>query len=271
MLTFPRHPASTRTCSFCCTDSASQVVSHIDACTFLTLCLCPLTGDTHKPFAHLGKSLNLPQTAVLSLQAPGRVPLLEEEAYCWWPSFTELGERESPPTAPPLQWPKLILVLARVKTVIHNPNPTKTLTLLLRVLEHLATPSRDGTPGWKPSQIHLFGFAQGGSCAGELALAWSRQRRLSTAGAGTTREDDKGEDLGSIVTVSAPLLSHPTVSSKSGTKVLLMTRRGEQRMVGSSSWRKGFENVQEVTLASGEGMLRGQSEWMEVMRCGLHG
>ena len=52
-------------------------------------------GDTKAPFASLATSLNLPQTATLSLQGPQRVPLLEEEAYQWWPSFDELGECES--------------------------------------------------------------------------------------------------------------------------------------------------------------------------------
>lgn len=49
-------------------------------------------GDTHLPFSTLGKSLNLPQTAVLSLRGPERVPLLEEEAWSWWMSFDPLGE-----------------------------------------------------------------------------------------------------------------------------------------------------------------------------------
>ena len=52
-------------------------------------------GDTKVPFTGLAKSLNLPQTATLSLQGPQRVPLLEEEAYQWWHSFDELGESTS--------------------------------------------------------------------------------------------------------------------------------------------------------------------------------
>ncbi|ORY84672.1 hypothetical protein BCR35DRAFT_290214 [Leucosporidium creatinivorum] len=185
-------------------------------------------GDTYKPFAQLGTSLNLPQTAVLSLQAPGRVPLLEEEAWCWWPSFDELGE------------------------LIPNPNPSSTLSLLLRILTHLISTS-PGSPSWSPSSIHLFGFAQGGTCAGELSLAFTRSTKLS---------------LGSAVVVSAPLLSHPTVEEgkRSEMKVLLCSRKGEERAVGAGSWRKGFKEVKEVPLARGEGMLRGQSEWMEVMR-----
>lgn len=164
--------------------------------------------------------------------------------------------------------------------VIPNPNPTETITLLLRVLEYLTDPaSSPHAPAWQPSQIHLFGFAQGGSCAGELALAWSRQHRLREISSTTTtssdsnsglnghNEQEQEQDLGSIVAVSAPLLSHPTVSRKSHTKVLLTIRRGEERMVGASSWSKGFESVQTVNLGQGgQGMLRGQSEWIEVMR-----
>lgn len=59
--------------------------------------LPPRAGDTAKPFAQLGRSLNLPQTAVLALQAPKQIPLLEEEAYQWWDSFDQLGDGENPP------------------------------------------------------------------------------------------------------------------------------------------------------------------------------
>jgi len=53
-------------------------------------------GDTALPFFELGKELQqtLPQTAILSIQAPMRVPLLEEEAWMWWESFDCLGERK---------------------------------------------------------------------------------------------------------------------------------------------------------------------------------
>ncbi|POY76437.1 A/B superfamily hydrolase [Rhodotorula taiwanensis] len=191
-------------------------------------------GDTAKPFAHLGQSLNLPQTAVLALQAPARIPLLEEEAYQWWDSFDHLGE------------------------VIQNPNPTETLALLTKVLEHLVAPPTAVPPGcgWLPSQIHLFGFAQGASCAGELALAWSRSRPAA-------------EHLASLVSVSAPLLSHPTLSTPAATKVGLVFRSGEERATGAASWRKGFKDVREIKLPGGrgrEGMPRGMDEWRDIMR-----
>jgi len=52
-------------------------------------------GDSRTPFLALGHSLQrtLPQTAMLSVQAPLRVPLLEEDAWMWWESFDSLGER----------------------------------------------------------------------------------------------------------------------------------------------------------------------------------
>lgn len=39
-------------------------------------------------------------------------------------------------------------------------------------------------------------------------------------------------------------------------------------MVGGNGWKRGFEDVKEVVLGSGrgDGMLRGEGEWREVMR-----
>ncbi|SCV73468.1 BQ2448_7394 [Microbotryum intermedium] len=100
-------------------------------------------GDSHTPFFKLGQSLSLPQTAILSIRAPLRVPLLEEEAWQWWPSFDDLGQ------------------------VIPNPNPTSTLRLLTQVLDHLLT-----TCNWHSSQLHFFGNSQGATCASELVLQY---------------------------------------------------------------------------------------------------
>lgn len=62
--------------------------------------LCPKLmpsklGDTDKPFFKLGQSLNLPQTAVLSVRGLKRIPLLEEDAFQYWDSFDDLGESAS--------------------------------------------------------------------------------------------------------------------------------------------------------------------------------
>lgn len=137
--------------------------------------------------------------------------------------------------------------------MIRNPNPTITLKLLLSVLHYLT----NSTPNWEPSSIHLFGFAQGGSCAAELCLAFS----TSTSTPTTT-----SSSLGSLVTISGPLLSHPTLSKKAQTKVLVVGRKGEERIMGVGSFKKGFEDVKECSLSRGEGMLRGREDWEPVMK-----
>jgi hypothetical protein len=159
-----------------------------------------------------------------------------------------------------------------IPAVIRNPNPSATLHLLTKVVRYLTAPlpssatppsSSSSAPppgtglGWSPSQIHLFGYAQGGSCAAEFALSWSRSHPQTP--------------LGSVVAVSAPLLSHPTLSQKSKTKVALVYRKSvqEEREVAVSSWKKGFEVVKEIKLEGDrgrEGMPRGMDEWREIMR-----
>lgn len=60
-------------------------------------------GDHMAPFTTLGRSLQntLPQTAVMSVQAPKKVPFLDDEHACmWWDSFDPFGERESRFPAP---------------------------------------------------------------------------------------------------------------------------------------------------------------------------
>ncbi|GAA5838997.1 hypothetical protein JCM3766R1_004551 [Sporobolomyces carnicolor] len=199
-------------------------------------------GDTCKPFAQLGKSLNLPQTAILSLQAPSQIPLLEEPAFQWWDSFDPLGE------------------------MIPNPNPTKALELMSKVIEHLTSPSGSN---WALAEIHLFGFAQGAQLAGELALHLARPRPTASS---TTTTTTTRESIGSIVAVSGGLLSHPTMPESSKpdhTRVCVVYRKGEERQVGLASWKKGYKVVTEVKLDSGrgrEGMPRGFDEWKEIMR-----
>ncbi|WFD33463.1 hypothetical protein MCUN1_000276 [Malassezia cuniculi] len=98
-------------------------------------------GDSSAPFMRLGKTLQrtLPQTAVLSVNAPRRVPLLEEEAWMWWDSFDTLGE-----------------------------NPRHAIGALAGLLSYIHE------LGWPQERIHLFGYAQGGSLALETLVAERR-------------------------------------------------------------------------------------------------
>ncbi|KAG0149880.1 hypothetical protein CROQUDRAFT_39297 [Cronartium quercuum f. sp. fusiforme G11] len=202
-------------------------------------------GDTPKPFTNLAKTLKLPQTAFLILRAFERVPLLEEEAYQWWDSFDSLtGE------------------------LVQNPNPSKTLSQLNHILNHLTSEKI----GWHPSSIHLFGFAQGGSCAAEFVLHWTRNHKKTVKG--TDRDKELiPPTLGSLVTISGPLLSLPTISSdaRSQTPTLLWVRKHQDSMGRwRASFSKGFAFVEYFTASVAgedgqESMPRGR-EWEPVMQ-----
>lgn len=107
-------------------------------------------GDNDRGFFNLGQNLQrtLPQTAVLTLQAPLRVPFLEGDHWMWYPSFDQFAE------------------------LLTKPNPTETVANLTCVLQHLVEKC-----GWKSSSIHIFGFGQGATLALETMVHWSRAKQ----------------------------------------------------------------------------------------------
>ncbi|KAF5352040.1 hypothetical protein D9758_009436 [Tetrapyrgos nigripes] len=222
-------------------------------------------GDTHIPFSKLGRQFKLPQTAVIAIRAPEQVPFLYEEAYQWYTSFDPLGE------------------------LISRPNPTPALEFLSKVFDHLTDPTQCA---WPPNKIHLFGFAQGGSVALEFGITyWRKQleqhRKAITAATTTPDEEDKGftsannannttstkpiASLGSIVTITGPLLSYPTLSSPSPTPILAVYRPPPAEPSLSSgdltAIKKAYSAVKEVKLGPrGPGMPSSQEEWEGIMR-----
>jgi len=212
-------------------------------------------GDTHIPFSKLGRQLKLPQTAILALRAPEQVPFLYEESYQWYPSFDDLGE------------------------TIENPNPTIALDLLSRTLNHLIN---DCT--WSPNRIHFFGFAQGGSVATEFGVKWWKSQLQAHKAALPPPSHGSGEggnkspvlpsnslSFGSIISISGPFLSYPTVSSPCPTPVLICYRPppAEPTLTASAlaSFRKGFQTVKESKMkASGPGMPASKAEWEPIMK-----
>jgi hypothetical protein len=162
------------------------------------------------------------------------VPFLDEQAYEWYPSFDNLGE------------------------LITNPNPTLAFDLLTKVLRHLITDCH-----WPSSNVHLFGFVQGGSVAVEFGIQYWRSQR-------STHNSQKFA-LGSIVTISGPLLSFPTLSDLCPTPVLVFYRHSSKE--GSfpsdamTNFRRAYERVIEVKMGGvGEGMPRSKDEWEPIMR-----
>ncbi|KAF5310847.1 hypothetical protein D9619_008005 [Psilocybe cf. subviscida] len=192
-------------------------------------------GDTHRPFSKLGQSLKLPQTAVLALRAPEQVPFLYEDAWQWYPSFDDLGEP------------------------IARPNPTPAIRFLTSVVDHLTKDC-----AWPIGRIHLFGFAQGGSVAAEFVLdRWKAQ--LLKGETGTS-----APTVASVVSISGPLLSYPTLSSPCPTPVLLVHRPPPSETAlppdAMGAYKKGFVSVKEVKLgARGPGMPASKEEWHPIM------
>ncbi|KAF8653678.1 hypothetical protein AX16_003829 [Volvariella volvacea WC 439] len=187
-------------------------------------------GDTHVPFSRMGGNLKLPQTAVLALRAPEQIPYLYEEAYQWYESFDQLGE--------PLS----------------SPNPTTALDFLTKIVQYLVEECK-----WSPARIHLFGFGQGGTVAVEAGLKWWRFHTGSDASA-----------FASIVTIAGPLLSYPTLSTKSPTFVLVVHRPGSEDFALTaeqlSDLKKGYQVVREERLSRAGGMSASKMEWEPIMR-----
>lgn len=129
--------------------------------------------------------------------------------------------------------------------LLPHPNPSSALDMLERVLRYLTQEL-----AWPPGNIHFLGFAQGGSVAGELALRWWRAHRPIA--------------LGSIVSVSGPLLSYPnTLPEPCATPALYFHRNAP-----SSEWgafKKGFSGITEVKKVGQEGMPRSRDEWEPIM------
>ncbi|KAL5525703.1 hypothetical protein ACEPAG_7040 [Sanghuangporus baumii] len=200
-------------------------------------------GDTHVPFGKLGKQLHLPQTATLALRAPLQIPYLEEGAYQWYPSFDDLGE-----------------------TIVH-PNPEAGVSLLRSVISHLTSAC-----SWKTQQIHLFGFAQGGSVALETCIAiWKSRPRLLPGGTQSDEEAEANATLGSVISVGGPLLLHHAISTPCVTPLLFLHRAPPSTIaldgLGTqlAALRKLFGKFREVKFGSGESMPASREEWEPVM------
>ncbi|KAF8497583.1 hypothetical protein F5888DRAFT_299855 [Russula emetica] len=193
-------------------------------------------GDTHVPFIKLGRSFKLPQTATLALRAPEQIPYLYENAFQWYTSFDALGD------------------------ILTHPNPTTAIDYITNVLYHLVNDC-----GWPAPQIHLFGFAQGGSVATESALKWWRLQQQQSADSNNTTSV---QPLGSVVTIGGPLLSYPTMSVVCPTPILVFHRPqpAEPSLPGDAlpAFRKGFSRVVDVKM-SGVGMPRSKDEWYPIM------
>ncbi len=147
-------------------------------------------GDSHVPYAALGKKMELPQTAVLSLGASMSLSLnlsCESCAPDTPSTFVELPfdlghtwfEEMDLLTGEPLprDHPR------RLKSLKHA---LKLMDLILCSLTGLQRSNHEGvheSPSWIPERVFLLGFSAGGSLAMEICRMWMNAGRLPLGGA----------------------------------------------------------------------------------------
>ncbi|KAG6829032.1 hypothetical protein H0H87_012819 [Tephrocybe sp. NHM501043] len=158
----------------------------------------------------------------------------------WYTSFDDFGET--------IQW----------------PNPTPALDLLDKVVNRLI----DGC-GWLPHRIHLFGFAQGGSVAAEFGIKWWKQHLASQISSDSPSSGSKGT-LGSIISISGPLLSYPTPSAKKSSTPTLIVHALPPAETALSSGavadiKKAYDNVTEKATRE-PGMPSSKAGWQPIMQ-----
>lgn len=169
-----------------------------------------------------------------------RIPYLYEQAFQWYTSFDPLGE------------------------IIERPNPTAALEVMTKVLDYLVLEC-----AWPPSRIHFFGFGQGGSVAAETTLAWWKKELARSKTTSDTEQTSipSPRHLGSVVTVSGPLLSYPTLATPCPTPLLLFSR-ASVRKDASIAFSKGFTRIKQVVRPGSQGeesMPGSRDEWEPVM------
>ena len=136
------------------------------------------------------------------------------------------------------------------------------------------------------NHIHLFGFAQGGSVATEFVIDLWKQQQLQQQlriKKSTTIGDFKDnninqslepqESVGSIVTVSGPLLSYPTISTLCPTPILVTHRSPPSSSdlalspEAFTAFNKAFASVTESKMGTkGMGMPSSKQEWEPIMK-----
>lgn len=144
--------------------------------------LCGL-GDSSSNFANFAKALNLPDTCTATLQGPYPLPF---------------------PFGPGTQWSDDVQVDTRSGTFDDDSPLVKSTETLLKTVQTLQKQC-----GYRPDQIHLFGYGQGGSLALSIVL----------------HEELEGKpSLGSVLSIGGilPNSARHTFKSKQRTPIMLM-------------------------------------------------
>ncbi|CAI5723734.1 hypothetical protein KXD40_000704 [Peronospora effusa] len=132
-------------------------------------------GDSHEPFARLGKQMELPQTAVISLRAPQELPF--GLGFTWMNDLDSIGDVILPVTS--------------------HKQRSQSLEMARDYIWSFLCVLHDRY-SWSYSRLFVFGFSQGACVAFHLAMTLPRDVRL-----------------GGMVLVSGGAIAGPHLSSSS--------------------------------------------------------
>jgi predicted esterase len=187
-------------------------------------------GDTNKSFSQLGKNLNLPETACLSIQAPNPIPSL----------FT--GSE-----TPSFHWGDDIL-FDEGKGEIELDAGFKTATDVL--LRKLVEKSLIEECGYAPRNILFYGFGQGGMAALQACAT-------------------SDLEFGGVVSIGGRLPSSGSGSGKSKTPALVLggSRSAQVTRSAVDGLKERFKDVEYVKWDKAEdSMPRSREEILPIMR-----
>ncbi|KAL2866284.1 alpha/beta hydrolase [Aspergillus lucknowensis] len=203
-------------------------------------------GDTHTPFTNLAASLALPETTILTIQAPEPLPF----------------------DIPGFHWGDDINFDSRTGALDMDAGFSKATKLLL---EDVVKTVLVGKCGYKLREIMVMGFAQGGMCGlvvAEKLFSDSAVRSTPGAGAG-----EKGEELAGVISIGAAyplsLAGKTRAQGKSRTPVLVLSGRDSDIVTDSVVKRTKdvFEFVEVHRYARrGDTMPRSREEMLPIMR-----
>ncbi|KAJ5947644.1 hypothetical protein N7466_000659 [Penicillium verhagenii] len=192
-------------------------------------------GDSAAGFTPFGRALHLPETTVLTVQAPAPVPF-------------DLGG---------FHWGDDVAFDSSTGGLDMDAGLTRSPAILIKDLVRGVLVQKCG---YRPREILVFGFGQGGMAG--LSLA----RELERGGG----EGVEAEPLAGVISIGAPYpLSGPRAGSKSRTPVLLVSGR-DSVVVSDEAVRRTkqvFEFVEVSRYARrGDGMPSNRDEMLPVMQ-----
>jgi predicted esterase len=186
-------------------------------------------GDTNASFTKLGQQLNLPETACIALQAPNGM-LFDIGGFNW-------GDD---------------LIVDQSTGELDMDTGFKAAKRVL--LHSVICDGVIGKCGYKAREIMLFGFAQGGMAALQVAAEF------------------QGSELGGVVSIGGRLsLSLPVqaLEKKSKTPVLVCRASKGSKVTDSavSKLKDAFEHVEvKDWKRNGDGMMSNREEMMPIMQ-----